>query len=69
MYAVQVNKLCDLQSEGDSITSVSWSEDVSMMSCDIIHIVCNVLYAINVLCCVCLSDVPCLFIYNKPQQL
>ena len=29
MCLLQVNKLCDLQSEGDSITSVCWSEDVS----------------------------------------
>ena len=26
---LQVTKLCDLQGEGDSITSVCWSEDVS----------------------------------------
>ena len=36
---LQVNKLCDLQSEGDSITSVCWSEDVSM--CDVVLIPSN----------------------------
>ena len=57
VFAVQVNKLCDLQSEGDSITSVSWSEDVSMMSCDAVSLLHYVLCIM--LCSVYLHDSYC----------